>query len=119
MVDVVEEAHIQPENRAAAISMGAAMVAVIVASGSMWASAASFYMPATVGWFVLVELSAWTAIVSGHVARRRARRQGLPGRWWALVSILTGWVCSLYAGLVMLVAVGVFAGFALLFGALH
>ncbi|MEU9193122.1 DUF4190 domain-containing protein [Streptomyces hundungensis] len=119
MVDGVEEVHIQPENRAAAISMGAAMVAVMVASGSMWASAASFYMPATLGWFVLVELSAWTAIVSGHVARRRAKRQRLPGRWWALASIVAGWVCSLYAALVMLVAVGVFAGFALLYGALH
>ncbi|WP_159030368.1 DUF4190 domain-containing protein [Streptomyces sp. CB01201] len=119
MVDVVEEVRIQPENRAAGISMGAAMVAVVVASGSMWASAASFYMPATAGWFVLVELSAWTAIISGHVARRRARRHRLPGRWWALASILAGWVCSLYAGLVMLVAVGVFAGFALLFEALR
>ncbi|MFK8905617.1 DUF4190 domain-containing protein [Streptomyces sp. YS-3] len=119
MVDMGEEVRVQPENRAATISFGAALMAAIVASGSMWATAASVYMPATFGWFVLVELSAWTAIISGHVARRRAKRQGLPGRWWALASIVTGWVCSLYAGLVMLVAVGVFAGFALLFGALH
>ncbi|MER0448902.1 hypothetical protein ABR738_30845 [Streptomyces sp. Edi4] len=71
------------------------------------------------GWFVVVELSAWTAITSGHMARRRAKRQRLPGRCWALACIMTGWVCSLYAGLVMLMAVGVVAGFALLFEALH
>ncbi|MFG2500782.1 DUF4190 domain-containing protein [Streptomyces sp. NPDC048441] len=119
MVDTGEAVRIQPENRAAAISMGAALTAGIVASGSMWASAASFYMPATIGWFMFVELAALTAIVTGHVARRRAKRQGLPGRWWALASIVAGWVCTLYASLVMLVAVGVFAGFALLFGAMH
>ncbi|MGW2679184.1 DUF4190 domain-containing protein [Streptomyces sp. NPDC001436] len=119
MLDVGEEVRVQPENRAAVISTGAALMAAIVASGSMWASAALIYMPATVGWFIVVELSAWTAIISGHVARRRAKRQRLPGRWWALASIVTGWLCSLYAGLVMLVAVGVIAGFALLYGALH
>ncbi|MFD9822737.1 DUF4190 domain-containing protein [Streptomyces violascens] len=119
MVEVGEQVRTQPENRAAALSMGAALTAVIVASGSMWASAASFYVPATGGWFVLVELTALTAVVSGHVARRRAKRQGLPGRWWALASIVAGWVCALYAGLVMVVAVGVFAGFAVLFGVVH
>lgn len=76
-------------------------------------------MPATIGWFVLVEAAALTAIISGHIARRRAKRHGLPGRWWALASIVAGWVCALYAGLVMVVAVGVFAGFAMLFGAMH
>ncbi|MFE2170797.1 DUF4190 domain-containing protein [Streptomyces sp. NPDC059447] len=118
MVDTGEQVQTQPENRAAAISLGAALTAAIVASGSMWATPVSFYMPATIGWFVFVQLAALTAIVSGHVACRRAKRQGLPGRWWALASIVTGWVCALYAGLVMVVAVGVFAGFAVLFGAL-
>lgn len=118
MVDTGEQVRAQPENRAAAISMGAALTAAIVASGSMWASGVSFYMPVTIGWFVFVELAALTAVVSGHVARRRAKHQRLPGRWWALASIVAGWVCVLYAGLVMVVAVGVFAGFAVLFGVL-
>ncbi|MFJ6793994.1 DUF4190 domain-containing protein [Streptomyces sp. NPDC091268] len=119
MSETGEQVRTEPENRAAAVSIGAALTAAIVASGSLWATAVSFYMPATIGWFVLVELVALTAIVSGHVARRRAKRQGLPGRWWALASITTGWVCALYAGLVMVVAVGVFAGLALLVAALN
>ncbi|MGW5867157.1 DUF4190 domain-containing protein [Streptomyces sp. NPDC055239] len=119
MVDTGEAVRAQPDNRAAVVSIGAALTAVIVASGSMWASAASFYVPATVGWFVFVELAALTAIVAGHLARRQAKRHGLPGRWWALASIITGWVCALYAVLVMLVVIGLIAGLALLVDAVR
>ncbi|MFV5992697.1 hypothetical protein ACNPQM_09645 [Streptomyces sp. NPDC056231] len=86
-----------------------------MASGSLWASAASFYVPLTLDWFVLVELSRLTAIVAGHMARRRAKRRGLPGRWWALAAILTGWLCALYALLVIVTAVGLVVGLAVLF----
>ncbi|UNS96785.1 DUF4190 domain-containing protein [Streptomyces tubbatahanensis] len=116
--EIGEEVRTAPENRAAGVSVGAALAAVIVASGSLWASGVSFYIPATIGWFAFVTLSALTAVVSGHVARRRAKRQSLPGRWWALAAIVTGWVCLLYAVLVALVVVGVLAGFAVLSGAL-
>ncbi|WP_431033259.1 DUF4190 domain-containing protein [Streptomyces sp. P6-2-1] len=119
MTDRGEQVRTQPENRAAVISMGAALTAAIVASGSLWATPVAFYTPATIGWFVLVESVSLTAIVSGHVARRRATRERLPGRWGALASIVTGWVCALYAGLVTLVAVGVLAGIALLHGAVN
>ncbi|MEU5833742.1 DUF4190 domain-containing protein [Streptomyces diacarni] len=112
------EVRTEPENRAAGVSVGAALAAVIVASGSLWASGVSFYLPATIGWFVFVTLAALTAIVAGHVARRRAKRQGLPGRWLALAALATGWVCLLYAVLVVLVVVGLLAGFAALYGAL-
>ncbi|MFE7711059.1 hypothetical protein ACFU6I_36015 [Streptomyces sp. NPDC057486] len=47
--------------------------------------------------------------------RRRAKRQGLPGRWWALAAIVTGWLCALYALLVMVAAVGPVVGLAVLF----
>lgn len=50
MVDTGEgAAQTQPENRAAAVSLGAAITAVMVAGGSLWMSAASFYMPLTFG----------------------------------------------------------------------
>ncbi|MFG3283257.1 DUF4190 domain-containing protein [Streptomyces sp. NPDC048111] len=116
MVDVGEEVWAEPENRAAAIGIIAALLAAVVASGGMLTAPVSLYTPATLGWFVLMELSAWTAILAGHVARRRAKRHSLPGRWWALVCVLTGWVCSLYAGLVTLVSLGEFA---LLFSVFH
>jgi hypothetical protein len=118
VVDTGESVQEQPENRAAAVSVSAALIAGIVASGSLWTTGAGFYMPLTFGWLVLVELSALTAIVSGHVARRQAKRHGLPGRWWALAAIVAGWLCAFYAVLVAVVAIGVFAGLAALFGAL-
>ncbi|WP_079159827.1 hypothetical protein [Streptomyces griseus] len=83
-----------------------------MASGSLWASAASFYVPLTLGWFALVELSCPTAIVAGHTARRRAGRRGLPG--WAPAAIVTSRLCALYALLVMGAAVGLVVGPAVL-----
>ncbi|WP_318209425.1 MULTISPECIES: DUF4190 domain-containing protein [unclassified Streptomyces] len=115
MIETGDAVPAEPENRAANISVGAAVFAVIVASGSVWGSAGTLYVPLTLGWLVLVELSSLTAIVAGHVARRRAKRQGLGGRWWALGAIVTGWLCALYALLVTLVAVGLVVGLAVLF----
>ncbi|MFK0177153.1 DUF4190 domain-containing protein [Streptomyces xanthochromogenes] len=100
----------RPENRALRISFYGAITAVLASSGSMWTSGAVIYMPLTTAWFLFVEGCSITAVVAGHRARRQAKRHGLPGRWWALLSITTGWLCGLAALLVMLLVSGVTLG---------
>lgn len=102
--------QVQIDNRALRISFYGAVIAVVAGSGSMWTSGAVIYMPFTTAWFVFVEASSITAIIAGHIARRRAKRHRLPGRWWALLFIAVGWLCALLTLLVMLLVLGITFG---------
>ncbi|MEU9098629.1 DUF4190 domain-containing protein [Streptomyces sp. NPDC048361] len=99
-----------PNNRAAEISVVAALMGVMAATGSL--ATGTVFLPLTLGWVILILLCSLVAIVSGHIGRRRARRRGLPGRWLALASIVTAYLTLLYVLLMVLLLIGVIAGLA-------
>ncbi|WP_328314689.1 DUF4190 domain-containing protein [Streptomyces sp. NBC_00442] len=97
-----------PKNRAADVSVTAAVAGVMAATGSL--ATGTLFLPLTVGWVVLILLSTLVAIISGHIGRSRARRRGLPGRWLALASLVTAYLTLLYVLLVVLLLIGVVVG---------
>ncbi|MET8945123.1 DUF4190 domain-containing protein [Streptomyces sp. NPDC004542] len=99
-------------NKPALVSAYAAAGSVVYASGSVmggWLTVA--YSAPILGLLVLCAL---VAVVSGHIGRRRAKRQQLEGRWLSLAAIVVGWLCILYAVLVNVLVMGLIAGLAVL-----
>ncbi|MFB7338283.1 DUF4190 domain-containing protein [Streptomyces adustus] len=99
-------------NKPAVVSAYAAFAAVVYASGSVmggWLTVT--YSVPILGLLIVCAL---VAIVSGHLGRRRAKRQKLEGRWLSLAAIVVGWLCILYAVLVNLLVLGLIAGLAVL-----
>ncbi|MFD5027791.1 DUF4190 domain-containing protein [Streptomyces sp. NPDC058373] len=102
------------DNPAARVRVYAVVFAAFVGGGGY--VPAALFLPLTVAWTAVILLSGLPAIVTGHVARRRAVRRGLGGRWLALAGIAGGWVCALVALLAAAALVGVVGGLAVLIG---
>ncbi|MBL0780932.1 MULTISPECIES: DUF4190 domain-containing protein [Streptomyces] len=100
------------DNRAARVSAYAVAFAAFVGGGGYLPAAVFF--PLTLTWMAVIFLCGITAIVAGHVARFRAKRHGLRGRWLALAGIVGGWICVLVAVLALAAVVGVLGGLAVL-----
>ncbi|MFB8415068.1 DUF4190 domain-containing protein [Streptomyces albidoflavus] len=100
------------DNRAARVSVYAVIFAAFVGGGGYLPAAVFF--PLTLTWMALILCSGITAIVAGHVARFRAKRLGLRGRWLALAGIVGGWICVLVALLALAAVVGLIGGMAVL-----
>ncbi|MEU7373548.1 DUF4190 domain-containing protein [Streptomyces albidoflavus] len=105
-------ARAQRDNPAARVSLYAVIFAAFVGGGGYLPAAVFF--PLTLTWMAVILLSGITAIVAGHLARFRAKRHGLQGRWLALAGIVGGWICVLVAVLALAAVVGVLGGLAVL-----
>ncbi|ESQ01457.1 hypothetical protein EES44_17625 [Streptomyces sp. ADI96-15] len=105
-------ARAQRDNRAARVSAFAVVFAAFVGGGSYLPAA--LFLPLTLTWMAVIFLCGITAIVAGHVARLRAKRLGLRGRWLALAGIVGGWICVLVAVLTLAAVVGAIGGLAVL-----
>lgn len=100
------------DNRAARVSAYAVVLAAFVGGGGY--VPAALFLPLTLTWTAVILLCGITAIVTGHVARFRAKRLGLRGRKLALAGIVGGWICVLVAVLALAAVVGVIGGLAVL-----